>query len=351
MEPRRAGKRPDQPVSQGVSDGSGAPRRNRPDSPERRADLDVSRPIGWPDDLIAEVASRQRSLITRRELLALGLKESAVDHSVRRGRLIRRHQGVYAVGGLALPPFATELAAVLAVGEGGYLSHFSAAALWRMVPQPPRIVQVTLVGRDAGRRRKGIEVHLTRTMDHRDVTTYDGIPVTRPARVLLEIAPGLSGRALERMFDRGLKERRFSRNAVATVVARNPRAPAAARVRALAAAEGRFSTVTKSPSEDEMLALVRAGGLAEPEVNVWVGPHEVDFLWRSERLIVFTDGYEFHSTRRSFEADHAQDLELEEDGFDVMRFTRDQVTKRPEWVLVRLAQRLAQLGRSSRTVD
>jgi very-short-patch-repair endonuclease len=104
------------------------------------------------------------------------------------------------------------------------------------------------------------------------------------------------------------------------------------------------------PAEEDMLALVRAGGLPEPEVNVWVGPHEVDFLWRSERLVVFTDGYEFHSTHRSFEGDHTQDLELQEDGFDVMRFTREQVTRRPQWVLVRVAQRLAQLGRSSRAV-
>jgi very-short-patch-repair endonuclease len=312
--------------------------------------MDVSRPVGWPDLLVGEIASGQRSLVTRCELLALGLRASSVDHSVRRGRLVPRHQGVYAVGGLALPPFADELAAVLAAGEGAYLSHFSAAALWGMVPQPPRIVQVTLVGRDACRRRPGIEVHLTRTMDPRDVTTYDGIAVIRPARVLLQIAPRLSGRALERMFDRGLKERRFTRHAVAAVVARNPRAPAVARVRALAAAEGRFSTVTKSPAEEDLLALIRAGGLPEPEVNVWVGQHEVDFLWRSERLIVFTDGYEFHSTHRSFEADHAQDLELQEDGFAVMRFTREQVTRRPHWVLVRLAQRLAQLGRSSRAV-
>jgi very-short-patch-repair endonuclease len=337
-------------VSPGVSDDSGAPRRKRPDSPTRSADLDVSRPIGWPDDLIAEIASRQRSLITRRELLALGLRESAVDHSVRRGRLIRRHQGVYAVGGLALPPFADELAAVLAVGEGAYLSHSSAAALWGMVPEPPRIVQVTLIGRDAGRRRKGIEVHLTRTMDHRDVTTYDGIPVTRPARVLLDISPRLSDRQLERTFDRGLKERRFSRHAVATLVARNPRRPGAARLGALAEAEGRFSTLTRSRPEETLLPLIRAGGLPEPEVNGWLGPHEIDFLWRAQRLVVQVDGYEFHSTRRSFEADHALDLELESDGFVVMRFTRDQIEKQPELVLVKLAQRLDQLRRSSRAV-
>jgi very-short-patch-repair endonuclease len=84
---------------------------------------------------------------------------------------------------------------------------------------------------------------------------------------------------------------------------------------------------------------------------VWVGPHEVDFLWRAERLIVFTDGYSFHSTHRSFEGDHAQDLDLRERGFHVMRFTGDQVTRQPEWGLVRLAQRLAQLRRSSQAVD
>ncbi len=301
--------------------------------------------------MIGEIATRQLSLISRAQLLELGVRPGTVDEALRRGRLRARHRGVYSLAHLALPPFAAELAAVLAVGEGAYLSHFSAAVLWGMVPQGPRIVQITLVGRDAGRRRTGINVHQTTTVDPRDVTTYRGIPVTRPARVLLEIAPALSGRGLERMFDRGLKERRFSRHAVATVVARNPRAPAAARVRALAAAEGRFSTVTKSPPEDDMLALVRAGGLMEPEVNVWVGPHEVDFLWRSERLIVFTDGYEFHSTRRSFEGDHAQQLELEDYGFAVMRFTRNQVNKQREWVLVRLAQRLAQLRRSSRTAD
>ena len=264
----------------------------------------------WPDRAVGDLSARQYGVVTRTQLKALGLTRAAIDNALQRRRLRGLHRGVYAVGDLALPAFGSELAAVRATGEGAYLSHRSAAALWGMAPARRGPVQVTLAGRDAGRRRPGIEVHQTASIDPEDVTTYRGIPVTRPARVLLEIAPGLRGRALERMFDRGLKERRFSRHAVATVVARNPRAPAAARVRALAAAEGRFSTVTKSPPEDDMLALIRAGGLTEPEVNVWVGPYEVDFLWRSERLIVFTDGYEFHSTRRSFETDHAQDLEL-----------------------------------------
>jgi very-short-patch-repair endonuclease len=298
--------------------------------------------VGWPDDLIGEIATRQQSVITRRQLMALGVSESAIDHSIRRGRLIRLHQGVYAVGHQALAPHAAELAAVLAVGEGAYLSHFSAAALWGMVPEPPRLVHVTLVGRDAGRRRSGIEVHQTRMVDSRDVTIHHGIPVTRPARVVLDIAPGLSDRQLERTFDRGLKERRFSRHAVATVVARNLQRPAATRLKALAEAQGRFSTATRSPPEEALLKLIRAGGLPEPEVNAWLAPYEVDFLWRAQRLVVEVDGYAFHATHRSFEADHARDLELEARGFDVVRYTADQITQRPEWVLVHLTRRLGQ---------
>ena len=282
--------------------------------------------------------------------MALGLSRSAIDYSVSRGRLVIKHRGVYAVAGLALPEYAAEQAAVLAVGEDSYLSHHSATAFWGMTPPPRGDVQVTLVDRDAGRRRPGIEVHQVQGLDRRDVTRRLGIPVVTAARALLDIAPDLSDRQLERMFDSGLKERRFSRHAVAEVVARNPRRPGATRLAALAATEGRFSTVTRSRPEETLLALVRAGGLPEPEVNVVLGPYIVDFLWRAEGLVVEVDGYEFHSTRRSFEADHARDVELDAEGFVVLRFTRDQIEKQPQRVLVKLAQRLAQLRGSTRTV-
>jgi hypothetical protein len=238
--------------------------RQRPPAAHNGVDPDVAVRQAWPDRLIEAIATRQRGVVTRSQLVSLGVREGTIDEAQRRGRLRSIHRGVYALGHLALPPFATELATVLAVGEGAYLSHFSAAALWQIVSQAPATVQVTLVGRDAGRRRAGIEVHQTQAIDLQDVTIHQGIAVTRPARVLLDIAPRLSDRRLERMFDRGLKERRFSRHAVATVAARYPRAPAAARVRALAAREGRFSTLTKSPPEDDMLALVRAGGCRNP---------------------------------------------------------------------------------------
>ncbi len=311
---------------------------------------DVCRSAGWPDGAVGDLAGCQRGIITRQQLKALGVTRSAIDGAVHRGRLRAMHRGVYALAHMALPPHADLLAAVLAVGEGAYVSHHSAGPLWGMTPERTGPIQVTLVGRDAGRRRRGIEVHQTRMLDPQDVTVYRKVPATRPARVLLDISPTLTDRQLERMFDAGLKARWFTRSAVARVAARNPRRPGASRLARLAEAEGRFSTVTRSPPEEVLLRLIRAGGLPEPEVNAQLGPYVVDFLWRAEGVVVEIDGYAFHSTHRSFEADHARDLELEAHGITVVRYTADQIARRPEWVLVHLTRRLDQSGRSRRTV-
>jgi very-short-patch-repair endonuclease len=93
-----------------------------------------------------------------------------------------------------------------------------------------------------------------------------------------------------------------------------------------------------------MLRLCRRYGLRLPEVNVCVGPHEVDFLWRTERLIVETDGYETHRDRASFEADRTRDAELKLLGYDVVRFTYRQVLDEPERVARTLRALLAGSG-------
>jgi very-short-patch-repair endonuclease len=312
------------------------------------AAVDACRTTRWPDREIGEIAARELSLITRLQLMALGLTRSDIDYSLARGRLRLIHRGVYAVGHQALTEQSAALAAVLAVGTGAFVSHHSAAALWGMATRRRGDVQVTLVARDAGRRRPGIEVHQAKTLDRQDVTTRFGTPIVSAARALLTITPALSDRELERIFDNGLKRRLFTRAAVAGAAGRSSWLPGAARLAALAADELRVPRITRSDAEEKLLALIRAAGLPMPEVNARLGRYEIDFLWRTLQLAVEVDGYEFHSTRRSFEADHARDLELESAGFHVMRFTRDQVVHQPELVLARIAQRIGELGAQSR---
>jgi very-short-patch-repair endonuclease len=142
------------------------------------------------------------------------------------------------------------------------------------------------------------------------------------------------------------------------VVETRSRAPyhrGGARLGALATAESRISTVTRSEIEERFLALIRRAGLSLPQANADVGRFTVDLLWEPIRLVVEVDGYQFHSTHRVFEADRARDLELGAAGYEVMRFTWHQVADQPEFVLARLTQRMtelaAQSGRSSRKVS
>ena len=146
----------------------------------------------------------------------MGCAAASINHAIARGRLHLRHRGVYSLlPPPALPPLAAERAAVLACGDGALISHHSAAAMWRIRPAIRGDVDVTVVGRDAGRRRPGICVHRAEAIDHRDVRFRAGIPLTSAARTLLDIAPRLSERSLELAFDEALIRGLMTHEAIA----------------------------------------------------------------------------------------------------------------------------------------
>jgi hypothetical protein len=89
------------------------------------------------------------------------------------------------------------MAAVLACGSGAALSHASAAALWALQRGEPTIVDVT--ARRTGRKRPGIRIHRPRIPA--ETTTREGIPVTTPARTILDLAATLTRSRLEHLLD------------------------------------------------------------------------------------------------------------------------------------------------------
>jgi len=91
---------------------------------------------------IAALAARQFGVVSRAQLMALGLSRGAIGRLVAAGRLHLLHRGVYAVGHTALPRKARYFAAVLATGPGSVLSHRSAADLEGLRPDNRRTVDV-----------------------------------------------------------------------------------------------------------------------------------------------------------------------------------------------------------------
>src|SRR6476659_4847478 len=100
--------------------------------------------VGGRDRGIALIAFPQHGVVSRRQLLALGLSSEAINRRLQAGRLHPVHRGVSAVGHRALSRNATLMAAVLAGGEAGVLSHFSAAELWGLLKRRKRWPDVTV---------------------------------------------------------------------------------------------------------------------------------------------------------------------------------------------------------------
>ncbi|MGZ4183797.1 MAG: DUF559 domain-containing protein [Solirubrobacteraceae bacterium] len=235
-----------------------------------------------------------------------------------------------------LPPLATELAAVLACGDRALLSHHSAAAVWGIRPALDGDVDITVVGKETGRRRAGIRVHRTKTLQPRDARRYSAIPITSPARTLLDIAPHTSPRSLEWALDQALTKRLTTNTAIQTVLAAYPNAPAIARLRTLTNPD-RPTTLTRSHPEEQLLGDLRNAGITTPEVNAKVGNYTADFLWRQEKVILEIDGYHYHHTRTAFERDHQRDTEHQRHDYLVIRITPHQLQHNLQALLVQIA--------------
>jgi very-short-patch-repair endonuclease len=102
---------------------------------------------------------------------------------------------------------------------------------------------------------------------------------------------------------------------------------------------------TRSDLEDAFLALWRRHGFPLPESNVKLGRWEVDFLWRSHRLVVEADFFGYHRGSVAFEDDHERDLDLRTGGFRVHRYTDVQLEAEPERIAAEVAAALALRGR------
>jgi very-short-patch-repair endonuclease len=200
-------------------------------------------------------------------------------------------------------------------------------------------MHVTVQGRDPGR-KPGVRVHQVRALARREIRVLNQIPVTAPARTLLDLAAELAARDLEQCIAEAYARRLARESDLRAVLRLQARHRGAAALRAWVGSDV-APALTRSEAEERLLDLIRKAGLPAPEVNVRIGPHEVDFLWRAERLVVEVDGFQFHSSRASFERDRLRDAELQAQGFRVIRVTWRQLVDQPEGLLARIAQALA----------
>jgi very-short-patch-repair endonuclease len=259
------------------------------------------------DVALAELAARQHGVVALAQLVALGFGAGAIKYRLKIGRLHLLHRGVYAVGHRPPSPLAAAMAAVLACGPDAALSHQSAAALWRIIPRWPSPTHVTAPGE---RRHPGIHVHRSRRAD---ATTHYGIRVTTPARTLVDLADVLTPRQHTRAVNEAQVQRLVTAAELTTLLTRYP----GRRTSRLTPERG----ATRSPLEDRFVRFLKRHRLPLPEFNQHIAGHEVDAVYREQKLIIELDSRQFHTTPRAFEQDRDRDADLLNAGFSTLRIT------------------------------
>lgn len=271
------------------------------------------------DHTIATLAAKQYGVLTRAQLAAVGLDRGAIGRRLAAGRLHRVHAGVYAVGHNAPRREARRPAAVFACGEGAVLSHRSAASLWAIREGEGPRPEVTVATR-SGRRHPGIVVHRSQ-LGPPDRSRHAGIPVTSPARTLLDLARELGHDDLLRSLRQAQILRRFDLDAMRELLARRPCRTLGILIEDLA--------LTQSGLEDQLLGICDRHGIERPLTQQPLYGRRVDFLWPRQRVVVETDGWEGHGTRSAFQADRTTSNTLQLAGYYILRFTAADLRRRP----------------------
>jgi hypothetical protein len=286
------------------------------------------------------LATKQHGVLARRDLLALGFTSKGIRHRIEAGRLHPVHRGVYAVGRRHLTREGRWMAAVLACGPDAALSHRSAAALSGIGDEHPDYIEIS-VGRRCRHRRSGLRVQSRPAMSAGDVTTRMNIPLTRPARTLVDLATAVGPKTLERAVNEADKRDLIDPESLRTALDSYAGQPGVRPLRALLDRQ----TFRLSDTELEVLfrPIAATAGLPTPLTKEMVNGFEVDFYWPDLGLVVETDGWRYHRTASAQTRDALRDQTHTASGLTPLRFSHYQVKHEPQHVRDVLARTAANL--------
>ena len=296
------------------------------------------------DSLIAAITDRQGGVVGRQQLLELGLGESAIDRRLRAGRLHSVHRAVYSVGHRVLGVDGRRWAAVLACGPCAAVSHRTSAAAWGIRSSASATIDIT-IGPTGRVKRPGIRLHRQRYRVPDEFAHLGGLPITTPARTLLDLAAGgLRERPLEAALDRAEWLRLIDFAELKRLLARYPTRSGSPSLQALLSRYAAGSIKTRSVLEELALKLCDAHGLPRPKINCSVEGKVRDFYWPGCRLVVEADSYAWHRSPSALNDDRERDVRLMLRGYRSLRFTWEQVTQRREYVAGALLRALLRVG-------
>ncbi|MBV9411558.1 MAG: DUF559 domain-containing protein [Acidimicrobiia bacterium] len=292
------------------------------------------------------LAAGQKGLLTHDQLRGAGLSNKQIQALLDIGYLIRRERCLYALAGAPATKGQAILAAVIAAGPDAAGSHVTSAEVLG-VPgfQDQRIEISTPYGHD--HTFKLGRLHQSCCLPPHHIVVVQGIRVTRPERMLFELAGSVAFKRFERAAHNALAMKLLvvqDMRDIYTELARKGRPGTRAFREVLERLESE-PRHAESGLELDYLRIVRTAGLPEPRLQVDIGDEQgfiarVDSLWDPQLVIGEVDSDRFHTAPLDVEADGLRDERLTKLGYDVARFTEHHIRRQPEYVVRTLRRKL-----------
>jgi very-short-patch-repair endonuclease len=256
--------------------------------------------------------------------------------------------GVYAVGHEHLTASGRLLAATLACGEGSVVSHGTAAWLYGLSSWRPESIDV-IAPVEAGRKIAGVRRRYVPTPAGREVWRRGGVPVTSPARTIVDCA-GSDSEGIAAMVEQASVLSLLDIPAIDRVLD-GPRRRGSRHLLRMLEPWRRYKRGIKirSRMEAKLLPRLTEAALPIPETNARVRAggrsYEVDFLWRTEKVVVEADGGRFHDNPAAGSRDSERNHALTGAGYEIPRLGWEDLRDRPAAAMAEIARLLRERRR------
>jgi len=294
------------------------------------------------------LAANQFGLFTRAQAHRCGVTDRMLRHRVETGMFVRLARGIHRVVGSERSWEQRVLEACLCGGPRCVASHRTAAALFGLHGSRRDIVEVT-VPRSVRYKTSRAIVHQSLDLEPSDCTMLGPIPVTTPARTLIDLGAVAAWPRIEEAFDAGERDNLTTTDIVSarhSQVRRRGRRGAGAMAVVL---HRRGPLPPTELIERRFLRLLERDGLPSPECQFELAlPNGrrafLDAAYVAVRLGFEIDGHGSHATRTQRAADNTRAAMISDLGWTLRRFTYEQIVN--DGAAVALAVRTALESRS-----
>lgn len=279
------------------------------------------------DMAVADMARRQHGLVTRRQARLCGLTDDQISVRLATGRWLAVRRNVLLINGTPPSWEQTIRAACLATGDVAVASGLTAGRLWGFrLPDPEEIDLTTPMGRQI--RLEGVRHHRRSNLTPADLALWRGIPVTSPARTLIDasglVSPGRLGSVVDDATRRKLvilSDLRACHDRVDTGSGRR----AVLALRHVLAERHPDYDPGGSDRELWVKQVLMAAGLPAPvqqhRVRIGCQTFKLDLAYPAEMVGLEFDGWDVHRTFTAFHADRRRTRSLVASGWTMLPVT------------------------------